>query len=236
MIETLLAADLSLFAFVNQFAGRSEVIDSAMRLISANEVVKGIPIMMMFWALWFADELVGPETRQRLIALLVTSIVAIATGRAIAALLPLRLRPMQDPELVVKTPLDSTAWDGWTSMPSDHAVMFFSIAVAFFFVNRWAGLVAFLHAAVVISAPRVFLGLHFPSDVLIGALVGSAIAVLLMPLLTSALVDRRIVERAQVYPYLLYPVMFFVTFQSASMFESLRRLLGAAAKAVTLVL
>ena len=117
-------------------------------------------------------------------------------------------------------------------MPSDHAVMFFAMAVAFFFVNRWAGIVALIHAALVISIPRIILGLHYPSDILVGAPVGAMVALVLMPPLTRFFMQHRIIDQALAYPWLFYPTMFFVTFQSASMFESFRRLLGAASDAV----
>ena len=61
------------------------------------------------------------------------------------------------------------------SFPSDHASAAFAIAVALLFFSRRVGAV-FLAAAVVISVSRVALGLHYPSDVLAGALVGTLAA------------------------------------------------------------
>ncbi len=236
MIETLRSIDLNTLVFFNQAIGHSEFIDMATKLVSENEVLKGIPLMVLFWGLWFAADRLGPETRPRLTALLVTNVVAIVVGRAFASLLPARLRPMQDADLLIRTPLDRTAWDGWSSMPSDHAVMFFAMATAFFFVNRWAGLAALVHAAIVISLPRVMLGLHFPTDILVGGAIGALVALVLMPSLSRAFARHRVVDRALAFPHLLYPALFFVTFQSASMFESLRRALDAAADAVRYVL
>ncbi len=100
----------------------------------------------------------------------------------------------------------------------------------------WAGIVALIHAALVISLPRIILGLHYPSDILVGALVGATVALVLMPPLTRIFMQHRVIDRALAYPWLLYPTMFFVTFQSASMFELARRFLDAAADAVRLVL
>jgi len=55
----------------------------------------------------------------------------------------------------------------------------------------------FLAAAVVIGAGRVFIGAHYPLDVLAGSLVGLASALLLVRV-ARPLVDRlvRLVERA----------------------------------------
>jgi undecaprenyl-diphosphatase len=64
------------------------------------------------------------------------------------------------------------------SFPSDHATAAFAIAVAVALRFRGPGLVL-LCAAAVLAIGRVFLGLHYPSDVLAGALLGSAAALTL---------------------------------------------------------
>jgi undecaprenyl-diphosphatase len=64
------------------------------------------------------------------------------------------------------------------SFPSDHATAAFAIAVAVALRLRGPG-VALLGAAAVVAVGRVFLGLHYPSDVLAGALLGSAAALTL---------------------------------------------------------
>ena len=81
------------------------------------------------------------------------------------------------------------------SFPSDHASAAFAIAVAVFLFDRVVGGV-FLAAATVIATGRVVAGVHYPADVLAGALVGTA-AALLVVRLARPLVERvvRVVER-----------------------------------------
>jgi len=57
------------------------------------------------------------------------------------------------------------------SFPSDHAAAGFAIAFALYLVHRRLGALA-LVAATVMSYARVYVGLHYPSDVLVGALIG----------------------------------------------------------------
>jgi undecaprenyl-diphosphatase len=62
--------------------------------------------------------------------------------------------------------------------PSDHATAAFAIATAIFLRKpRWG--IAALVAATVLSVGRVALGVHYPSDVLAGAALGSAAALAL---------------------------------------------------------
>jgi undecaprenyl-diphosphatase len=65
------------------------------------------------------------------------------------------------------------------SFPSDHAAAGFAIATVLWIVHRrWGALV--LAAAVVMSYARVFVGLHYPGDVLAGAAVGVLVGWALM--------------------------------------------------------
>jgi undecaprenyl-diphosphatase len=62
--------------------------------------------------------------------------------------------------------------------PSDHATGAFAMAMGLWFYDRTIGALAFLLAAVVAFA-RVYVGVHYPSDVVGGALIGIAVALIL---------------------------------------------------------
>ena len=57
------------------------------------------------------------------------------------------------------------------SFPSGHAAFYFAIATIVYFYNKKAGTLFFI-ASFLISFARVFSGIHWPSDILAGALVG----------------------------------------------------------------
>ncbi len=64
------------------------------------------------------------------------------------------------------------------SFPSDHATGAFAIAVAIWLYDRAIG-AAFLALAVGIGFARVYVGVHYPGDVLGGALLGTLVVLLL---------------------------------------------------------
>jgi len=57
------------------------------------------------------------------------------------------------------------------SFPSGHAAFYFAIAIIVYFYNKKAGILFFI-ASFLISISRVFSGIHWPSDILAGAMVG----------------------------------------------------------------
>lgn len=87
-----------------------------------------------------------------------------------------RVRPCEALEVV-------RAIDGCrhsASFPSSHAVNTFAAATLFsLFYRRWVPWVAFGLAALV-SYSRIYLGLHYPSDVLGGAVIGIASALVVV--------------------------------------------------------
>ena len=62
------------------------------------------------------------------------------------------------------------------SFPSDHATGAFALAVAVFLYDRAVGTLLLVLAAVLAFA-RVYVGTHYPGDVVAGALIGGAVAV-----------------------------------------------------------
>lgn len=91
----------------------------------------------------------------------------------------------------------SHPWSSATdaSFPSDHASVSFAIAFAVIALDAAAGALLLL-AAIVIAVGRLFIGAHYPSDVLAGVVVGAAAAFVVVRLL-GPVVDRvvRLVER-----------------------------------------
>ncbi|MBV9121085.1 MAG: phosphatase PAP2 family protein [Chloroflexi bacterium] len=82
------------------------------------------------------------------------------------------------------------------SFPSDHAAAGFAIAVVLAGSYPKSGAVALIYAALM-SYARVYVGEHYPGDVLAGAAIGVACAALLLTwLYPVARFARRLVDAA----------------------------------------
>lgn len=84
-----------------------------------------------------------------------------------------RSRPIWlDPgiHMLVKIPKDY-------SFPSGHSAASFSVAVSIFLYNKKWGTVAIIGAAL-IAVSRMYLFVHFPTDVLAGTIIGIAMALI----------------------------------------------------------
>ena len=129
-------------------------------------------------ALWFVSRPPG-ISRWRLasVSALVAAGIAMITNQAITHVWD---RPRPFATHVVATHLLSAPSPD-PSFPSDHAAAAFAIAFCVLAFVRWAG-VGFLAAATLIGLSRIALGLHYPSDVLAGMVVGWAAAMLVVHL------------------------------------------------------
>ncbi|GAA0697310.1 phosphatase PAP2 family protein [Kitasatospora atroaurantiaca] len=100
-------------------------------------------------------------------------------------------RPCQ--QLPGRITLEACPATGDWSFPSNHAVIAFAAATALWFANRTLGRIAGI-AAVLMAASRVWVGVHYPHDVAVGALVGILVSI---PLALLAARAAPLVERAR---------------------------------------
>ncbi|MET7456518.1 phosphatase PAP2 family protein [Streptomyces sp. NPDC005574] len=110
-------------------------------------------------------------------ALAVPLVVVVAYG--VDAALKLLVREDRPCQSLHVTPLEACPAPGDWSFPSNHAAIAAAAAVAVLFVSRRLGAVAVV-AACAMAASRVWVGVHYPHDVLAGVVVGALVALLVM--------------------------------------------------------
>jgi undecaprenyl-diphosphatase len=220
--------DASILHFLNTFARRSLTFDSMMVVLSATILLKGAVLMAMFWWAWIYYGTEDRQARETLLFTLFLSVVSVAIARLLALSLPFRVRPLQNPQLDFRMPyeMDPKTLIGWSSFPSDHAAIFFCLAIGFWFVSRRLGALAIAYVLILIALPRLYLGIHYPTDIIAGFLIALAMASLVkIPKLRSAIVGpgMKILER---YPAWFYSLLFLCGFEIVEEFDGVRHLLS----------
>ncbi len=171
--------DTSLFFLVNR-SMTNPFFDILMPLLSERGFLLALPVLLLaaVSALRLPASTGGPSLRLALIVLFLPVAMFFAADMLNDILKDIfaRQRPCQALEgvrLLVRCPRSS-------SLPSGHAIDSFAFSVSFFILAkglvsrgwRWYALVL----AAMIAFSRVYIGVHYPSDIVLGTLLGMAIA------------------------------------------------------------
>ena len=165
--------DYRLEQWVNGPAGHYAALDAVMRdAASWGQGIFGGIVVVWFLYAWLAG---GAADRRGALAAPLGAVIALGINQVISNIWA-RPRPFVAHPGSVHILL---AYSRDAGFPSDHAAAGFAIATVLVLVHRRWGALA-LAAAVLMSYARVFDGLHYPGDVLAGAVVGVGVAWALM--------------------------------------------------------
>jgi undecaprenyl-diphosphatase len=167
MIDSLLTADAALRAWL--VTHHAPWLDEALWLLSASGVGGGIWIAIAAVMASWAPRLRAPAWQ-------VVLAVALAQGVVDHGIKPLIARPR--PFIADVTSRVVGYHPETYSFPSGHSASSFAAAtvLAFALTRRRAALVWALAAAVAFS--RIYIGVHYPLDVVVGAFIGVLIGIL----------------------------------------------------------
>jgi undecaprenyl-diphosphatase len=206
---------------VTESASQNAVINHAIHIASEATVLTGGLLIALVWGCWFSDN--TKAARERLLlgfgAVLITAVLS----RVLQVSLPVRLRPMHDlaSGFMPLPGIDPLLASHWGSFPSDHAALLFALVTVIWQRSRWLGLLA-LVSALYCVLPRIYVGLHYFSDVTAGALLGVAL-VFLFERFGPRTWAHRGVGWEQRLPGMFYGVAFLVSLEVATLFEDIRQ-------------
>ena len=169
-MQLFLDLDMRLFIFLNQTIA-NVVLDVIMPFLTNLDNWR-IPIGLTWLLLMWKGGKKG-----RVAALLLIPVLTMSDYTSSSILKPLfgRIRPchvMENVRLLVNC-------GSGLAFPSSHATNISAVAVLFSFFYR-RGMPAFLFIAFMVGLSRIYVGVHYPADVLFGFMVGTGISFLLI--------------------------------------------------------
>ncbi|MFI6053980.1 phosphatase PAP2 family protein [Streptomyces violascens] len=172
--------DVSLLYDINGLAKDAPSwLDRAMAFVGEYGILLGL-VLVVLWCWWSVRR---GEDRQSAVASVAGIVWApLAAGIAVLVNIPIRGFVERPRPFLDHKGLDVLV-DGKSdfSFVSDHATLAMAIGVGLFVANRKFGIVA-LGLALLEGFCRVYMGVHYPTDVVGGFALGTAVALLLAPL------------------------------------------------------
>lgn len=224
--------DAWLVGYLNRFAEHSCRFDWVVVRLSESELAKGAVVMFLAWWAVFRreehDE--GRRPCQVLSTMLITASAAVVVERILASILPFRERPLRGTLLPFHLPcaMDRGMLPGWSAFPSDQAVPFVALAVMILFLSSPLGWVALLYVGIVICLPRIYLGIHWLTDILAGALIGVGFAYLTRVPAIREVADRWTSKLYRDQPGPFFALLFLLSYQVATLFREVRLVMTVA--------
>ncbi len=218
--------DLSIIRFFNGFAHQSLTFDNTVALIASRDLPKMWLIIPLLWWFWFQRQDKRETNRDRVLATIAACFMSLLLARSLAAILPFRIRPLQNSALQFRLPygVSNLTLIGWSSFPSDHAAMVASLATGIFLISRAPGLLSAVYALAVVLLPRLYLGIHYPTDLIVGTLIGICTSCLAHTEQIRARIADPFRKWLDRHPQSFYAFAFLLTWQMANQFDDLRTL------------
>jgi undecaprenyl-diphosphatase len=194
VIELLYNIDTTLFAFINQTMS-NPLGDLLWPLITHYD--RFLVVRLLLLAIWIGLLIKGGRAGRR-VALLLIPILLAADQLSSSVLKELIGRPrpchIVDGAQVLEGIRLLVDCGPGKSFPSSHAVNNFAVATLFsFYYRKWAW--AFMAWASLVALSRPAVGVHYPSDIAGGAIIGALVAMALIQ--AWLLVERRLKKQSK---------------------------------------
>lgn len=229
--------NLATFNWLGQYTTASPAFNQILHYMAGSDLVKGFPFMGVIWFFWFRDLDSKSNARRIIIATLIGCIVAVGIARSINNLGPFQPRPIANlalphPDYVGLPTSESQDLYLWNSFPSDHAALFFGLATGIFLISKIWGVCTYFYVLIFIALPRIYLGLHYATDVLAGAILGAVFVFLCNRMRFTHLYEARCTSLARRYPAAFQATIFICTTEICLMFYDVRLLFHGLSKYV----
>ena len=225
--------DRALTLAANQFAGHSILLDRLAYDTLDTVLLNGGVLLAAYCWLWFETDENGvyPQRRNLVVGQIAILGVAGVLG-LLKFLLPFRLNPLNSPDLGLRLAfgVDPLSLATSNSFPSGHAALFFALSVPLWMRSRWLGAASAAWILLVICLPLLFLGDHWPSDLVAGAVIGIALMLLLCRLVGATRLPDRVLHFSTTHRPVFYAIAWMVALETAMRFGDVETVVSGVAR------
>ena len=229
------AWDVATVLFFNKLCGKSQFWDTLALLFLSVDALRTAILVALIVGIWQYGKSKSDKNAQRRVLFILFSIVItlgvieilnalIDSPRPIVTLGNLIYNP-------ITTPDTQYLWkEGWVrnpkhgSFPSDTVALLATMACGLFLWNRLLGLAAFLFILLAGILPRLYFGLHYPSDMALGVIVAIFSTAVIEKVDLFKSLSEKILKFENKYPYIFGVISFYLAYVIAEKFILLRKL------------
>lgn len=166
--------DANIFEAINSLADHSKIID-LIGIFLADYLPYLMLLLLVSFLFWPKKDKI--KNRAMVLVSIVAALIARFGVKTMILFFYDRPRPYIELTFAHKL-ISVSAAENLQSFPSGHALFFFALSAVMYSFNKKLG-IFFLACSTLMSIARVFVGVHWPSDILVGAILGIIIGAII---------------------------------------------------------
>ncbi len=164
--------DIWIITNLAKFLGRYPLFDLGVESAIRHNVLGGICFAGCIFIFWMQGARPGGQrVRQRVLTILFGLLMAIVLSLLSGELVSW-LPPSRNPTLAHFYPPYLTENTNSNSFPSQSSALYAAVAAGIFSLHKVVGSALWVGVGLIVGLPRLYVGGHYPSDVLVGSILG----------------------------------------------------------------
>lgn len=227
--------DLPIVLYFNQHCGKCIFLDTLALIFLSVDALRTAILVALVMGIWEYGKIKNDKNAsKRVIAILFSIVLTLGIIEILNALIN-SPRPIVTYENLINSPTitenTKELWkDAWArnakhgAFPSDTVALLATMAIGLFLWKRQIGSLAIFFVLVAGILPRLYFGLHYPSDMLIGVLISAFSTFIVEKVKLFRLLIEQILQIEKKFPYAFGFFGFYIAYIIADKFILLRKL------------
>ena len=227
--------DLSVVLLFNKYCGKCIFLDTLSLVFLSVDALRTAILVALVMGIWnYAGIKNHINSKKRVLSILLSIMITLGIIETLNSLVD-SPRPIVTYESQINSPIvtenTKPLWrDGWVrntkhgSFPSDTVALLATIAIGIFFWNKLIGFISILFVIITGILPRLYFGLHYPSDMMLGFLIALSSSLIVEKLKFFDLLCTKVLNFEKKIPFVFGTLGFYLAYIIADKFILLRKL------------